>query len=233
VRDHRDHPSSGSRYDTPPPRRDSVTGRDRSALEAVRSLLAIPGVISGDQMRQALLRGIGDRDNHSATSELREFRQFAAQHPEKLSPEAKQILAIYERYAGAARQKGQSGISSADFSRMVGEMRQVRDVGAQRAVDALGRAPGPVSGEQMTRAISNGTADRDGQLAGREFEVFERWAWQHPGKLSPEARQVMDIYRRYAAAARADGQTGLSDAAYARMLSEMRAVHSGSDPRPH
>ncbi|MBV4420678.1 hypothetical protein KM800_15395, partial [Clostridium tyrobutyricum] len=59
-------------------------------------------------------------------------------------------------------------------------------------------------------AIRRGVGDFDGKSATDEFKQFSDWAKKNPNKLSPAARRVMDVYEKYAKAAQAQGQSGIS-----------------------
>ncbi len=89
---------------------------------------------------------------------------------------------------------------------------------AREALRELMQRPGRISGFEMNEAM------RKGPAAGEEWSAFLRFAESHPQKLSPEAKAMLDIYRRYASAARADGHASIPDAQYSAMLSEMVRV---------
>ncbi|MFZ5472195.1 MAG: hypothetical protein ACOZIN_22415 [Myxococcota bacterium] len=107
-----------------------------------------------------------------------------------------------------------------------------RDAGAEGALNLLyarNRGPGSISGQEMLQAILQGTADLDGQAAGSEFETFKsfvNWDGSRSGEqlLSPEAKQVFSIYAKYAEAARARGESGISPGDFQRMTTEMQAA---------
>jgi len=204
---------------------------DASVAAATDKLDKMPKPISGEQMAKSIKEGTQDLDNSAAGKEYKQFAAWAAKNQDKLSPEAKNVMQVYEKYAKAAQAKGQTGISSADYDKMCKEMTKVghTDVSAKQAIDELNKGQGKVSGEDMTRAIEKGTKDLDNASAGREFDQFAKWAQNHPGRLSPEAKQVMDIYKKYADQAKANGQTGISQGDYDKMLGEMKNVHTYQD----
>jgi predicted pyridoxine 5'-phosphate oxidase superfamily flavin-nucleotide-binding protein len=88
-------------------------------------------------------------------------------------------------------------------------------------VDRSGK-PVQIDGNQLTDAIEKGTKDLDNQAAGLEYNDFKNWANENRDHLGPSAQRVMDVYDKYARAAQANGQTGISIEDYNKMLGEMR-----------
>src|SRR6185295_1570493 len=222
--------SIGADYDKMCKEMVKVGNTDVSVKQATDALDKMPSPISGDQLAKSIKEGTQDLDNASAGKEYKQFADWTAKNQDKLSPEAKNVMKVYEKYAKAAEAKGQTSIG-ADYDKMCKEMTRVgnTDVSAKAAIDQLNKGQGKVSGEEMTRAIENGTKDLDNASAGREFDQFAKWAQQNPNRLSPEAKQVMDIYKKYADGAKAQGQTGISQADYDKMLGEMKNVHTYKD----
>ncbi len=197
---------------------------DVGASKELAKLDAHKGPINGDQLAAAIERGTRDLDGKAASDEFKQFADWAKKNQSRLSPEAKQVMDIYEKYAKAAQAKGQAGIAPADYKKMVSEMKGVQDAGVARELAKLDSHKGPVSGDQLTSAIDRGVRDPDNKAATDEFKQFADWAKKHPAKLSPEAKQVMDIYEKYAKAAQAKGQSGIDPAEYKKMVSEMRSA---------
>jgi hypothetical protein len=210
----------------------SICARDDSASAAVEELNQKKGPISGEDMQKAIEKGAGDADGQAAGKEYEQFAAWAKQNPDKLSPEAKDVLGIYQQYASAAKAQGQTGISQGDWNKMMGEMKTAAspDASAKAALDELSKGQGKISGEDMTRAIEKGTSDLDGQAAKKEFDQFAQWAAKNPDRLSPEAKQVMDIYKKYVDGARATGGGSISADDYQKMLGEMKNVKTYQDP---
>ncbi|MBN1204354.1 MAG: hypothetical protein JXB05_05470, partial [Myxococcaceae bacterium] len=197
---------------------------DLTAHKAVDELKTKPGRISGNDMADAIAKGVQDLDNQAAGSEFAEFQNFAKNNGAKLSPEAKEVMGIYEKYAKASQAKGQTGIPQGEFSKMLTEMRNVKDSSATKALAELDKKPGPISGDELARAIQKGTGDLDGQSAGKEFEAFRDWAQANQAKLSPEAKEVMGIYQKHAEGAKAKGGSGIPLAEWKSMIQEMKKV---------
>lgn len=204
---------------------------DASVAAATQKLDQLPSPISGEQMAQSIKEGTQDLDNSAAGQEYQQFSDWAAKNQDKLSPEAKEVMKVYEKYAKGAQAQGQTGIASDQYDKMCKEMTTVgkTDVSAKQAIDELSKGDGKISGEDLTRAIEKGTSDLDNHSAGAEFDQFAKWAAQNPGRLSPEAKQVMDIYKKYADGAKAQGLTGISAGDYQKMLGEMKNVHTYKD----
>ncbi len=203
--------------------------RDASVSQELSRLDRTQGPITGDQLANAIRRGAGDADGKAATDEFKQFADWAKKNQHRLSPEAKQVMAIYEKHAKGAQAQGESGLSDAEFRGMVKEMHAVRDASASQALLDLSMTPGRVSGRQMASAIRRGTQDADGKAATDEFKMFADWARANPQKLTPEARRVLDVYKKYAHAAQAQGQSGIAHGDYQKMLREMKEA---ARPRP-
>jgi Holliday junction resolvasome RuvABC DNA-binding subunit len=197
---------------------------DASASKATAELKAKPGQISGSDMTDAISKGVSDLDGQAANAEFKEFQKFAKENGTKLSPEAKEVMGIYEKYAKAAQGQGKTGIEQGEFSKMLTEMRNVKDSSATKALAELDKKAGTVTGDEMARAIQKGTADLDGQAAGAEYDAFKNWAQANQAKLSPEAKQVMEIYKQHAEGAKAKGGTGIPQDEWKAMLKEMKGV---------
>jgi hypothetical protein len=205
--------------------------KDASATAALAELDQAQGPINGDQMAEAIRKGTEDADGKGATDEFKQFADWAKKNEHRLSPEAKEVMAIYEKHAKAAQAQGQSGIPHGDFREMVKEMDGVQDASATAALAELDKAPGMINGDQMAEAIRKGTEDADGKGATDEFKQFADWAKKNEHRLSPEAKEVMGIYEKHAKAAQAQGQSGIPDSGFRQMVREMRNVKDASASR--
>jgi len=205
--------------------------RDASADAALKQLDQQPKPISGEAMAKAIKQGTEDLDGQAANQEYKQFADWAAKNQANLSPEAKEVMKVYEKYAKQAQFNGQTGINTGDYDKMVKEMNTAgaTDVSAKKAIDQLSKGDGKVSGEDMTRAIEQGTKDLDNSSAGREFKQFADWAAKNPDRLTPEAKQVLDIYKKYADAAKGQGASGIAPDQYQKMLGEMKEVKTYKD----
>lgn len=197
---------------------------DVSARKATEKLDKENGPISGEDMLAAIKEGINDNDGNATGSELREFQKWASKNSHRLTPEARKVLQAYEKHAKKA---GADGMSTAEFNKMVKEMGQFKtfkDNSMRAALEKLDDKAGKISGKDMANAIKTGAGDFDGKAASTEFADTMKWARQNYARLSPEARQVVDIYERYAAKAKAKGSSGIANADFQRMLKEMDRV---------
>jgi hypothetical protein len=208
---------------------------DAGATAAVNDLLknnTRPGSISGREMTEAIIKGTADLDNQAAGSEFAAFKKMVNEHPELLSPEAKKAFAVYEQHARAAQARGQTGIPMGEYMRMQHEMRAVsgpvyKDVGAGQQLNALAaqnKKPGSISGKEMVDAIIQGTVDRDGQAAGKEYADIKKFVTENAQLLSPEAKQAFAVYESHVKSAQARGQTGIDPRDYARMETQLNRV---------
>lgn len=204
---------------------------DISALVSLWGLDHAQGPINGDQMAAAIETGVGDKDGQAASGEFQMFADWASRNQGRLSPEARQVMDVYAKYARSAQARGMKGIPEGEFQQMVKEMRGVNDASVTAALAELDRAQGPVNGDQMAEAIRKGVADLDGKAATDEFKQFADWAKKNEGRLSPEARQVLGIYEKYAKAAQAQGQSGIPDGEFRKMTQEMNAVRDAGASR--
>ncbi|MCY1030074.1 hypothetical protein OV207_01265 [Corallococcus sp. BB11-1] len=202
---------------------------DASAKKALANLDRKGGTVSGEDMAKAITAGTADHDGQAAGAEAKEFEKWAAKNESRLSPEAKEVLDVYRKHTKAAQAKGQTGLTDKEAAVMNAEMKKAGavDVSARKATESLDQKKGPISGQDMAKAIQKGTADLDGQAAGAELKEFERWAAKNQSKLSPEAKEVLDVYRKHTKAAQAKGQTGLTAKETAVMNAEMKKVGAG------
>jgi hypothetical protein len=198
-------------------------------------LVASDGMISGDQLEQAIENGTADLDSQAAGLEFETIRKWVSAHADKLSPDAQKVMEIYERYARAAQAAGRTGIPQEDWNKMIAEMKSVHpgaepastrsysDEGAGQAIEGLSKR-GLVSGSSLINAIDLGTSDEDAQAAGREFDDFRKWARDNADRLTGDAKKVMEIYESHARKAQQAGSTGIPSDDYKLMLTEMRAA---------
>lgn len=197
---------------------------DVSARAALAELDKKYGSVSGEDMTKAIKDGISDLDGNAATKEFKEFQKWAKAHPDRVSPEAKQVLETYEKYVNAANGKG---ITQADNEKMLKEMEGFKtysDNSTRSAIDTLNSKPGPLSATDVTQAITQGTGDFDNQAAGLEHADFAKWASRNKERLSPEAQQVLAIYERYSSRSLAAGNTGIPHSDWKKMIEEMNNV---------
>ena len=193
-----------------------------------------PGSISGKEMADAIIHGTMDKDGQAAGKEYADIKKFVTENEQLLSPEAKKAFAVYEAHVKSAQAKGQSGIDVRDFARMEVQLQNVgrpayQDAGAAKTLNALAagnKAPGSISGNEMSDAIMQATRDLDNQAAGKEFADISKFVKENEQLLSPEAKRAFAVYERHAKAAQAKGQTGLSLLDSMKMNAEMKQVGS-------
>jgi hypothetical protein len=112
------------------------------------------------------------------------------------------------------------------------------DASAMAALRHLAATAGKrIDARELAAAIKTGTSDRDGQLAGREYDDFERWTKAHKGQLTSAARKVMDVFTQTVAGPRAHHQHGVSGPAATKMYDEMQHIgqtesHKTTSPKP-
>jgi hypothetical protein len=203
-------------------------------LEALAKQNTRPGSISGKEMVDAIIQGTVDKDNQAAGKEFADISKFVKENEQLLSPEAKKAFAVYESHVKSAQARGQTGIDLRDFARMERQLQVVgqpryQDASAAASLNTLAagnKAPGSISGNEMADAISRATRDRDNQAAGKEFADISKFVKENEQLLSPEAKRAFGVYEKYAKAAQAKGQTGISLLDSVRMNAEMRQVGS-------
>ncbi|MCU0700656.1 MAG: hypothetical protein MUC96_29450 [Myxococcaceae bacterium] len=205
-----------------------------SQLQALAKQNTKPGSISGKEMVDAIIQGTVDKDNQAAGKEYADIAKFVRENEQLLSPEAKKAFSVYESHVKSAQARGQTGIDLRDFARMEQQLQFVgqpryQDASAASSLNALAagnKAPGSISGNEMADAISRATRDLDNQAAGKEFADISKFVKENEQLLSPEAKRAFGVYEKYAKAAQAKGQTGISTFDSVRMNAEMRQVGS-------
>ncbi len=221
------------------PQQKATEYNDKSAGKAIETLndkLRGPGQgdISGKDMTNAINRGTKDGDGQAAGLEYRDFKTWFNENKDKLSPEAKKVMEIYDRYATKVMGDGRTSFTAAEHKAMIAEMRQAEkpaaqhlDAGAGKAIDGLNEKLGQksgskIDGQELTQAILKGTEDLDNQAAGLEYDEFRKWANENAASLSPEAKKVMEIYDKYVTEAHKQGRTGILPEDHAKMVTEMQ-----------
>jgi len=113
--------------------------------------------------------------------------------------------------------------------------RAAKDGSVRKALAALDRKAGSISGEELSKAISGGIADHDRRGASVEYADFARWAQVNARRLTPEARAVMAEYTRSAKEAKRRGQHGLTPAQVTHLHAAMKraATPKTSAKPPH
>lgn len=206
--------------------------QDESAGKAIDELKAWmqrnPGKkVSGDQMYALIQQATSDLDNQAAGKEYADLQKFVKENWDKLSPDAKAMWGVYEKYVKEAQGKGQTGIDQSEYEKMLGEMKGARyaDESAGAAIEDLkAKNLKIISGKNMYELIIKATSDRDNRAAGKEYQDLEKYVEANWNSLSPEARNVWNIYENHARSAQQRGETGISDRDYDRMVAEMQAA---------
>jgi len=200
--------------------------KDQTSGQAIENLKAKnpKGCITGDQMQDTIVSATKDLDAQAAGKEYADLKKFANENWSRMSPDAKQKFRTYEKYVKAAKCKGQTGIKSADYKKMVNEMRcsGYKDASAGKAIEGLKSKKGQISGNDMQKAIVDATKDLDAQAAGKEYADLKKYATENWNKLSPDAKQKFRTYEKYAKAAQAQGKTGINKCDYYKMVNEMK-----------
>ncbi|MEW5743123.1 MAG: hypothetical protein AB1938_29680 [Myxococcota bacterium] len=207
-----------------------------ASLDALVAGNKTPGSISGQELANALINGARDYDGQAAGAEFRDAAKFMRENGHLLSPEARAVFSVYQKYAAAAQAKGQAGIDPLSFARMGFEMQRAGaprygDQSAAQALNSLAagnKTPGSISGKEMETAILNATKDLDGQAAGREYADVAKFVRENGHLLSPQAKATFAIYEKYAKAAQAKGQSGIPLGEFHKMQLEMSNLN-----RPH
>jgi len=186
------------------------------------------GEITADQMEKLIIDGTKDLDNQAAGKEFKDLQKFVKENWKRLSPDAKAIWGVYEKHVQEAQKKGQTGIDSSDYEKMKKEMKEARyhDASAGKAIEALKdqNPKGQITGDQIYNMIADATADADNQAAGKEYEDIRRFVETNEARLTPEAKAKWQVYQKYAEEARSQGQTGIAEEEYRKMLGEMKAA---------
>jgi hypothetical protein len=198
--------------------------KDASAGRAIETLKNKQGPITGSDMQRAIFEGTGDLDNAAASKEWADFQKFASENWNRMTPSAKAKFRTYQKYASSAQARGLKGIPSNEYACMKWEMRGAGycDASSGKAIEQLQARPGMIDSSALIRAISQGTADLDGQAAGREFADFYRFAQQNWNRMTPDAQAAFGAYASHAQNAWAQGQTGINN--FGGMIGDMNSA---------
>ncbi|MCP3137295.1 hypothetical protein [Pyxidicoccus xibeiensis] len=199
------------------------TPLDLGALVELGKLDQSKGQVSAEQFTDAIKNGTADLDGQAASGEFRAFAEWAQKNADRLTPEAKQVMDIYAKYAAQSKARGESGIPQADHAKMLQEMSKVGDQGAKKALAGLDKLPSPISGKDLAKAIERGVKDKDGQTSA-ELGAFQEWAKKNASKLSPEAKEVIGLFEKHANKATATGDKDLSRTELNNMLRDFKKV---------
>ncbi|MFC1611262.1 hypothetical protein ACFL6C_09895, partial [Myxococcota bacterium] len=77
---------------------------------------------SGPQLAQSVREGIDDADGQAAGQEFDDFKKFVDSNQVRLSVEAREAFAIYERVVMEHRNEGMSGIPASRAIAMLKDM---------------------------------------------------------------------------------------------------------------
>ena len=197
--------------------------KDASVGRAIEDLKNKPGMITGHDMQRAIFEGTRDLDSSAASTEYADFSKFAVENWHRMTPDARAKFRVYQQLAQSAQARGLTGIPQNEYEQMKWQMRGTGylDASAGQAIEQLHAYPGMTDANRLIGAISRGTADRDGQAAGREYADFCNFAMQNWNRLTPDARGAFGAYTGHVQQAWLTGQTGIRN--FGGMLSDMRA----------
>jgi hypothetical protein len=203
---------------------------DAGAAQAIEKLQDKAGDISGADMQTAIIDSTKDLDAQAAGKEYRDLKEFADKNWDRMTPDAREKFRVYERTALESISQGQTGIPQAKYDQMLQKMQGAgyEDAGAAQAIEGLMGKPGPVSGFDMQGMITNATKDLDAQAAGAEYRDIAEYAAGNWGKLTPEAKEMFNIYDKFVSKAVSEGREYLTQDEYQKMQGEMTA-HNAAD----
>ena len=98
------------------------------------------------------------------------------------------------------------------------------DATAGKAIDGLAKAPRPISGADMGKAIVSATQDLDNHAASTEYDMLKKFATDNWSAMSPQAQKQFAIYEKYAKEYQAKGKPGIPRAVMQKMKAEVDAV---------
>ncbi len=99
---------------------------DASAMAALRRLNQTAGAkVDAKELLHAIRTGTADHDGHAASSEWKDFHDWAKTHADKLTPAAKKLIGVYDHFAASARAHHQSGLTTAQSTKMFDSMGNV------------------------------------------------------------------------------------------------------------
>ena len=205
--------------------------QDAGAGAALEKLNGAPKPVSGAAMEQAIIDGTKDFDNQAAGKEFADIGKWAMSNWNNLSPEAKAKFKTYAKHAMASKLQGQTGMSPAQYSNMIRDMKTTgyNDRGAGAAINELDKCPKPISGDDLAKAIHNGTKDADNQAAGAEFQDLNKYVKSNWSQMSPDAKAKWMVYESKARQCQAKGQTGIPSGEYKEMIDTMNKTKAYQD----
>ena len=193
------------------------------------------GQITGDQMEKLIINATKDADNQAAGKEYEDLKVFVQKNNSRLSPEAKTVWEIYDRYVQESKKKGQTGIPEDEYKKMQKEMKEAKegkpdekyqDVSAGKAIDAINKKnpKGEITGDHVYTLVVSAIEDSDNQAAGKEYDDLKKFIETNWNRLTPEAKAVWEVYENHARSARARGESGMKEEDYQKMIQEMKAA---------
>lgn len=109
-----------------------------------------------------------------------------------------------------------------------------RDAGAGKAIEDLKKAnpDGNISDKEMIKLIVGATNDMDGEAAGKEYEDLKGFMEENWNRLSDEAKEKWQVYENYARTSKANGESGIVEDEYNKMLGELYGRQSAQKAKP-
>jgi hypothetical protein len=95
---------------------------DASAASAIEKLMSQPTPVSGFSMQEMIVNGTKDLDAQAAGAEYRDIAEYAAGNWGKLTPEAKEMFGIYDKFVSQAHAEGREFLTQDEFQKMQNEM---------------------------------------------------------------------------------------------------------------
>ncbi len=223
-----DGEDAGVYEDTHEPARRPHRYRDAGAGKAIEELRRRnPEEITPEMLARLIQDATQDFDGQAAGREYQDLKDFVAEFSDRLTPEARQVWEVYEKYVQSAQAKGQTGIEYSEHQKMLQEMGEVseseyQDESAARAIEDLERKnPRRIDERHLVDLILRATVDADNQSAGAEYEDLKKFVTENWAKLTPEAKEKWQVYERFVYDARSQGQTGLTGLEFLRMMGEL------------
>ena len=142
-------------------------GRDDTADMAIERLMNQGGRITGAQLMNAILDGVSDPDGQAAGTELQAFLEFARSDGHRFHGTAATVMAIYEKYANAARAEGHQGIAADQADLMRAEMGEAVRHTVRAGIASLS-PPDVADRAARTTAATAETADKETRAATKE-----------------------------------------------------------------
>jgi len=210
--------------------------QDASAGRAIEAFKAKnKQQITATDFRLLLYNAIQDFDKKEATAEYRDIRKFVQDNWNKMTADAKMCWRGYSFTAGKLSKQGKSGFPTeryvVDLVRRMSTLHHADESAGQVVENTFRKLMEgtikKISGNDMNEIITLATRDRDGQEAGKEYDVLNNFvdkAWKN---MSKAAKAKWKAYEDAVNVLRSKGQKAMPTKLYLQVMGKV--YNAGND----